>query len=107
MRNTETAQHKRLSEGMHFQAQMKIVFNAFLETPKTMLMVAHETGIERANICRYVAEWREYDKIAVVRRGFCPITHFRAGFYTTDPALFPTIPQIPELFPEDSELPNY
>ena len=107
MRNTETAQHKRHVQDTHFEAQMKIVFQAFYNSPKTMLMVSFETGILRANICRYVAEWRKYDKIAVAKRGLCPITRFPAGFYTTDPALFPTIPQIPELFPEDSELPNY
>ena len=41
----------------HFEAQMKRVFAALYKQPKTMLMVSIETGILRANICRYVAEW--------------------------------------------------
>lgn len=98
MRNTVAAQHKRQSQGTHFHNQMKIVFSAFEERPKTMLMVSFETGILRANICRYIAKWRQFDKIAVVKHGLCPITKFPAGFYSTDPSLFP---QVPQLFPEN------
>ncbi len=38
----------------HFQAQMQKVFAALYRQPKTMLMASIETGILRANICRYV-----------------------------------------------------
>lgn len=75
----------------HFQAQMKRVFKAFSTEPKTMLQVSFETGILRANICRYVAEWRQEGKIQVFRFGFCPISKHRAGFYTTNPDFFPAI----------------
>lgn len=54
--------------------QEKTVFLSFHEKPKTMLMVAIETGIERANICRYVAHLKKAEKIEVVRKGICPIT---------------------------------
>ena len=75
----------------HFQGQTQRVFTAFLRHPKTMLMVSIETGILRANICRYVAEWEKQNCIRIVRKGICPISKHRAGFYTTNPELFPAI----------------
>ncbi len=50
--------HKRQSKDKHFEVQMKRVFAAFKRKPSTMLMVSIETGILRANICRYVAIWQ-------------------------------------------------
>ena len=75
----------------HFQAQMQRVFTAFLRHPKTMLAVSIETGILRANICRYVAKWEKENRICIVRKGICPISKHRAGFYTTNPELFPIV----------------
>lgn len=79
------------SKDNHFQAQMKRVFAALYRQPKTMLMVSIETGILRANICRYVAEWEKENRICIVRKGICPISKHRAGFYTTNPELFPIV----------------
>jgi len=45
----------------------------------------------RANICRYVADWEKENRICIVRKGICPISKHRAGFYTTNPELFPSI----------------
>lgn len=75
----------------HFQGQTQRVFTAFLRHPKTMLAVSIETGILRANICRYVAEWGKENRICIVRKGICPISKHRAGFYTTNPELFPIV----------------
>jgi hypothetical protein len=75
----------------HFQGQMQRVFTAFLRHPKTILAVSIETDILRANICRYVAEWEKENRICIVRKGICPISKHRAGFYTTNPELFPAI----------------
>jgi len=83
--------HKRQGKDTHFQAQMKRVFAALYRQPKTMLMVSIETGILRANICRYVAEWEKENRICIVRKGICPISKHRAGFYTTNPDLFPIV----------------
>jgi hypothetical protein len=83
--------HKRQCKDKHFEAQKKRVFAAFYKQPKTMLMVSIETGILRANICRYVAEWEKENRICIVRKGICPISKHRAGFYTTNPELFPSI----------------
>ena len=84
-------QHKRQPQDTSFKAQMKRVFAALYRQPKTMLMVSIETGILRANICRYVAEWEKENRICIVRKGICPISKHRAGFYTTNPDLFPAI----------------
>ena len=83
--------HKGQGKSTHFQAQMKREFAALYRQPKTMLMVSIETGILRANICRYVAEWEKENRICIVRKGICPISKHRAGFYTTNPDLFPAI----------------
>lgn len=83
--------HKRQGEDKHFQAQMKRVFTALYRQPKTMLMVSVETGILRANICRYVAEWEKQNCIRIAQKGICLISKHRAGFYTTNPELFPSI----------------
>lgn len=85
---------KRQSKDKYFQVQTKRVFAALYRQPKTMLMVSIETGILRANICRYVAEWEKENRICIVRKGICPISKHRAGFYTTNPDLFPAIVEL-------------
>ena len=72
----------------HFEAQMKRVFAAFKRKPSTMLMVSIETGILRANICRYVAEWQKQGSIHLLKQGLCKVSKHRAGYYTTDTNLF-------------------
>lgn len=57
---------------------------SFMERPKTMLMVSHDTGVERANICRYVDVMRKSGQIETVRRGLCEITGCSAMFFTTN-----------------------
>ena len=84
--------HKGQGKSTHFQAQMKRVFAALYRQPKTMLMVSIETGILRANICRYVAEWKKQDCIKIVRFGICPISKSTGvQFLTTNPDLFPIV----------------
>ena len=72
-----------------FEAQMKIVFRAFYDQPKTMLMVSKETGVLRANICRYVAKWRCHNTIEPAKKDYCKITKHLADYLTTNPELFP------------------
>lgn len=81
----------------HF-SQLQQVYAAFKERPMTMLECARKTGIERAGVCWYVRDLRKSDRIAVVKHGPCPITHFKAGFLTTDPKLFPVQPIQQTLF---------
>lgn len=86
--------HKEQGKSTHFQAQMKRVFEALKKHPKTMLAVSVETGILRANICRYIAIWRKAGLVKVVKYGICPISKHRAGFYTTNQELFPLIVEL-------------
>ncbi len=81
--------NKRQGEVTQFQVQKKRVFAALYRQPKTMLMVSIETGILRANICRYVAEFRKQNRIAVVKTALCQISNHQAGYLTTNPELFP------------------
>jgi hypothetical protein len=84
-------QHKIQPQDTNFQGQTQRVFAALYRQPKTMLMVSIETGILRANVCRYIAEWEKENRICIVRKGICPISKHRAGFYTTNPDLFPIV----------------
>jgi len=66
--------------------QLKIIFVAFFKSPKTMRMVAVETGIDRGSVCWHVGELLENRSIQLVKTGKCPISkHSKVGFYTTDP----------------------
>jgi hypothetical protein len=80
--------HKRQGKDNHFEGQMKQVFTAFQRKPSTMLMVSIETGILRANICRYVAKWQKGNSIHLLKQGLCKVSKHRAGYYSTDTNLF-------------------
>lgn len=76
-----------------FKNQLERTYRAFKEHPKTMKQVSIETGIDRPNICRYVAFLKKRNKIAVTHKGKCPITRHHAQFFSTDPKYFKTEPQ--------------
>ena len=75
-------------KGKNFKAQMKLVFEAFEKKPSTMLMIAVDTGILRANICRFITAWKKSGEIKLIKKSICPISKHRAGFYSTDKTLF-------------------
>lgn len=75
-------------KGNEFRAQYKIVYQSFKEHPKTMLDVSLETGILRANICRYVADMEDKGLIQLLYKTEDEHTKFTAGYYTTDKELF-------------------
>ena len=79
-------QAKVFSDKDNYKSQYDKVLQAF-STPKTMLMVARETGIERANICRYVQRAVEIGVLFFVAYNLCAITLHVAGYYTTDKSL--------------------
>ena len=69
--------------------QILTVFKAFqTDTPKTMLQVSTETGIRRANLCRYLAMFQKQGKIQLLYKTICTISKYRAGYYTTNEKLF-------------------
>ncbi len=84
----ETYLHIEQCKDKRFEAQMKRVFAVFKRNPSTMLMVSTETGILRANICRYVAKWQKQGKINLINKGICKISKHNAGYYTTNKNLF-------------------
>jgi len=78
----------RISKDKHFESQKRKVLKAFKVKPCTMLMVALETGILRANICRFVREFEKRGLLVKLYTGTCPITkHPSVGFYSSDPDL--------------------
>lgn len=83
---TDEMLYKDSDNQSHYQE--KLVFISLREQPKTMLQVSKELGIYRANICRYVHNFRKANKVQVHHIGICPISKFRAGFLTTDKTLF-------------------
>ncbi len=72
-----------------YQSQIKRVFKAFKEKPKTRLQVAQECGILRGNVCYFVRDLKKRKQIAVIRTGKDPITRHKSEFLSTDPDLFP------------------
>jgi hypothetical protein len=88
--HTNNPLNNKQSEGKptKWESQRSRVFASLYKSPKTMLMASHETGVERANICRIVAQFRRANKIKILYKGLCKITKHRAGYYTTDKALF-------------------
>lgn len=85
LNNPKTFKHKRQGKNN----QLSIVFKAFQsKTPKTMLQVSIQTGILRANVCRYVATLQKQGKIQLLYKSICLISKHRAGYYTTNKDLF-------------------
>jgi hypothetical protein len=75
--------------------QIKAIYNAFFEYPKTMKEVDAETNVMRENICRYVSTLRNQNRIALVGYRKCKVTgNQKVGIYTTNPDLFPTSNQL-------------
>lgn len=50
--------------------------------PKTMLQVSRDTGIERSNICWFIRKERLAGRIYPMYKGYCPVSGYRAVFYT-------------------------
>ena len=70
------------------RTQKQRVADTFYEQPKTMLMVAEETEIRRANLCWYVSKLRQHDNIFLVKKGICEVSKYPGvGYYTTPPDL--------------------
>ena len=58
----------------------------------TRMQIARCLGIERATVCRRVAELRELGVLKVVKKGRCPITHEKATFLSCNKGLIDSIP---------------
>lgn len=81
---SNTPGNPSINKDTKLKGQTRTVLASFSECPKTMLEVSLETGILRANICRYVAQSQKEGRLHLAYKGICPITRHPAGFYTTD-----------------------
>ncbi|WP_194767855.1 hypothetical protein [Tamlana sp. I1] len=87
--------HKNRPDFNHLQdikidytKQRKLVYSSFYAAPRTMLMVALDAGVFRANVCRYVAQFKNQNAIAEVKKGICEISKHPATYYSTNPKYF-------------------
>lgn len=87
-RAAEATHKKHCKDNKTFCNQKRAVYLSLKNTPKTMLMVARELGIERASVCWYVFHLRNANMIQVHHSGICHISGVRANFLTTNKALF-------------------
>ncbi len=76
------------------EIQEKQFLKYFNKGAFTMKQVSVKTNIDRANICRFIAKRRKYKSIYLVRKGLCPITKHRAGFFTTNFELYHTLKRL-------------
>ena len=77
------------------QSQQKRVLNLLMSPNPdgyTRMQIARCLGIERATICRRVAELRDLGLVRVVKTDLDPITHERATFLTANENVLATIP---------------
>lgn len=64
--------------------QVERISQTLFERPKTMLMAANDTNIERANICRAIRKLEDQNKVIRLRKGLCSISKHRATYFTTN-----------------------
>ena len=81
-------------EDNDFTNQYNTTYNSFFEQPQSMKELSVTTGIDRANLCRYVRTMRLLKAIAVYKRSYCSITKRLVNKYTTNPDLFPISSQL-------------
>jgi len=94
MNHLNTPSLKDSFKDTYFATQFKATFEGFYKQPQTMKELSIVTGIDRANVCRYVRTLRKENRIAVYKKANCSITKHLANYYTTDPSLFPKSNQL-------------
>lgn len=89
MRTQKSPAGKQGQEELHKDKkldQLKQTQLAFYAEPVTMMEVARNVGIDRANVCWYVRDLRKAGVIWLIRKGICPVTRWPGvGFWTTNP----------------------
>ena len=79
----------------NIRSQRKQVFDLLNSTNPdglTRMQISKCLGVERASICRRVAELRDKGVLWVVKRGLDPITGERAEFLTTNKNVAMSLP---------------
>jgi len=82
------------SKGNKYYTQYLRTYKVFYQNPCTMKELEIKTGIDRANICRYVGKMRKLDIISVYKKAYCSITKRLVNQYTTNPDLKPLSNQL-------------
>lgn len=80
-------------------SQQKRVLNLLLSPNPdgyTRMQIARCLGIERATICRRVAELRDLGLVRVVKTDLDPLTHERATFLTANEDVICKLPHLEE-----------
>ena len=85
---------KHQCEDSNFEGQLQRTIKGFMNSPCTMKELSVVTGIDRANLCRYVRHLRLKGEIVVYKKVYCSITRHRANAHTTNPKLFPKTIQL-------------
>lgn len=81
-------------EDTKFRSQIKEVYRQLFNNAYTMKEVSVITGIDRANICRYIRILRKNNLIAIVKKDYCSVTRYKANRYTTNPEFIPVSLQL-------------
>ena len=69
-------------KGADFETQTQRVLRAFSE-PRTMFEASRMAKVERANVCRLIAKWKDSGKIHFTGRGICSVSgHFACRYCT-------------------------
>ncbi|MCO5238117.1 MAG: hypothetical protein M9933_17805 [Chitinophagaceae bacterium] len=89
MRKHYTGVKKKQPENRKFLSEKKRFFDFLQIQVATATQAAAALGIYRPNACRYKRWLEKESKLFVVKKDVCPVTGFRAGFLTTDPAKMP------------------
>jgi hypothetical protein len=87
-------QHKRQGK----DTQLRAVFNAFYEQPRTMKEVFVCTGVLREFVCWYCRELRLSGRLHFIKKRKCSITGEWVKEYTTNEKFIPEYPKQLKLF---------
>jgi aminopeptidase-like protein len=74
--------------------ELQAVYEYLQTNIATATQVAVALNIYRPNLCRRKRKLETVGKLAVIKKGICPITKHTAALLTTNPALFPNPSQL-------------
>lgn len=72
----------KFSNFYHYHQQKLQILEFFSNTTTTMYEAERVTGVCRPNICRIVRQLEKQDRIHRVKQGLCPISGFRAWYFS-------------------------
>lgn len=73
-----------------YRTQLQTVHDVLKHEPMTFWMVEECTGIRREYVCACAKRLRQQRKIQLLYKTRCKVSGHKAGYYTTNTALFRT-----------------